>query len=195
MGVRPIAEPSFSVALAPVKHPNLVAAQDADEDRGVHFLVMDYVEGRDLDHIVRDLGPVDVIQAIDCLINVARGLEAAHAQGIIHRDIKPGNLMLDNAGTVRVLDLGLARIVDAGNPFGKSTAGRLTQSGMYMVRAYFTKNSRMVEAISAAWVSSAKCPVSKKRTTAFGISRLNASAPCGRKNGSFLPHAARKGGL
>ena len=83
----------------------------------------------------------------------------------------------------------------AGNPFGKSTAGRLTQSGMYMVHAYFMKNSRMVEAISAAWVSSAKCPVSKKRTTAFGISRLNASAPCGRKNGSFLPHAARKGGL
>src|ERR1700693_981197 len=62
-------------------------------------------------------------------------------------------------------------------------------------RAYFMKNSRMVDAISAAWVSSAKCPVSKKRTTAFGMSRLNASAPCGRKNGSFLPHTARNGGL
>ena len=115
-----------------LKHPNLVAAQDADEDRGVHFLVMDYVEGRDLDRVVRERGPMQVKQAIDCLIQAARGLEAAHAQGIIHRDIKPGNLMLDNAGTVRVLDLGLARIVDAANPFGKSTAGRLTQSGMYM---------------------------------------------------------------
>ena len=115
-----------------LKHPNLVAAQDADEDRGVHFLVMDYVEGRDLDRVVRDRGPMQVTQAIDCLIQAARGLEAAHAQGIVHRDIKPGNLMLDNAGTVRVLDLGLARIVDAANPFGKSTAGRLTESGMYM---------------------------------------------------------------
>ena len=56
-------------------------------------------------------------------IQAARGLEAAHAQGIVHRDIKPGNLMLDAAGTVRVLDLGLARIVDAANPFGKD-AGR-----------------------------------------------------------------------
>jgi serine/threonine protein kinase/WD40 repeat protein/tetratricopeptide (TPR) repeat protein len=115
-----------------LKHANLVAAQDADEDRGVHFLVMDYVEGRDLDRVVRERGPLPVAQAVDCLIQAARGLEAAHAQGIIHRDIKPGNLMLDPAGTVRVLDLGLARIVDAGNPFGKSTAGRLTQSGMYM---------------------------------------------------------------
>jgi serine/threonine protein kinase/tetratricopeptide (TPR) repeat protein len=115
-----------------LQHPNLVAAQDADEDRGVHFLVMDFVEGRDLDHTVREKGPMAVTHAIDCMIQAARGLEAAHAQGIIHRDIKPANLMLDQAGIVRVLDLGLARIVDAGNPFGKSTAGRLTQSGMYM---------------------------------------------------------------
>jgi serine/threonine protein kinase len=115
-----------------LKHANLVAAQDADEDRGVHFLVMDYVEGRDLDRVVRDRGPMPVIQAIDSLIQAARGLEAAHAEGIVHRDIKPANLMLDNAGTVRVLDLGLARIVDAANPFGKSVAGRLTESGMYM---------------------------------------------------------------
>ena len=53
----------------------------------------------------------------------------------------------------------------------------------------------MAAAISAAWVSSAKWPVSKKRTTASGMSRLNASAPAGRKNGSFLPHTASRGGL
>jgi serine/threonine protein kinase len=115
-----------------LKHPNLVAALDADEDRGVHFLVMDYVEGRDLDRVVRNRGPMQVNQVVDCLIQAARGLEAAHAQGIVHRDIKPGNLMLDNAGTVRVLDLGLARIVDAANPFNKTARGRLTESGMYM---------------------------------------------------------------
>jgi serine/threonine protein kinase len=115
-----------------LKHPNLVAAVDADEDRGVHFLVMDYVEGRDLDHVVRQRGPLPVAQAVDCLIQAARGLEAAHGQGIVHRDIKPANLMLDSGGTIRVLDLGLARVVDAGNPFNKTAAGRLTQSGMYM---------------------------------------------------------------
>jgi len=113
-------------------HPNIVAALDADEDRGVHFLVMDYVEGRDLDRVVATSGPLPVVQAVDCLIQAARGLEAAHAQGIVHRDIKPGNLMLDAAGNVRVLDLGLARIVEAANPLGQTPGNRLTRSGMYM---------------------------------------------------------------
>jgi CubicO group peptidase (beta-lactamase class C family) len=115
-----------------VKHANLVAAFDADEDRGVHFLVMDFVDGRDLDRVVRLRGPLLVPEAVDYLTQAARGLEAAHAQGIIHRDIKPGNLMLERTGTVRVLDLGLARIVDVNNPFNKTATARLTQSGMYM---------------------------------------------------------------
>jgi hypothetical protein len=74
--------------------------------------------------------PID--QAIDCVIQAARGLEAAHAQGIVHRDIKPGNLMLDGSGTVRVLDLGLARLVEASNPFAETGPGPLTRSGTYM---------------------------------------------------------------
>ncbi len=115
-----------------LNHPNIVAALDADEDRGVHLLVMDYVDGRDLDRIVQTRGPLPVVEAVDCLIQAARGLEAAHAQGIVHRDIKPGNLMLDAGGNVRVLDLGLARIVEAANPFGQAAGSRLTQSGMYM---------------------------------------------------------------
>ncbi len=115
-----------------LKHLNLVAAFEADEDRGVHFLVMDYVEGINLDRVVSEQGPLPVSQALDYLIQSARGLEAAHEKGIIHRDIKPGNLMLDRQGTVRVLDLGLARIVDASNPFSKTAGGRLTQSGTYM---------------------------------------------------------------
>jgi serine/threonine protein kinase len=115
-----------------LNHPNIVAALDAAEDRGVHFLVMEYVAGSDLSHVVRERGPIRVGEALDCLIQAARGLEAAHAQGIVHRDIKPSNLMLDDAGTVRVLDLGLALIVDSSNPFGQAAPTRLTASGMYM---------------------------------------------------------------
>jgi serine/threonine protein kinase len=93
---------------------------------------MEYVEGMNLDLVVSEQGPLPVPRGVDYLIQAARGLEAAHGMGIIHRDIKPGNLMLDRGGTVRVLDLGLARIIDASNPFGKTATGRLTQSGMYM---------------------------------------------------------------
>ena len=115
-----------------LKHLNLVAAFEADEDRGVHFLVMDYVDGINLERVIREHGPLPVSDALDYLIQSARGLEAAHEKGIVHRDIKPGNLMLDRQGTVRVLDLGLARIVDASNPFSKTMTGRLTQSNTYM---------------------------------------------------------------
>jgi serine/threonine protein kinase len=115
-----------------LNHPNVVAALDADDDRGVHFLVMEYVEGRDVDRVVQANGPLPVVQVIDYVIQAARGLGAAHAQGIVHRDIKPGNLMLDADGNVRVLDLGLARIVEESNPFAQTASARLTQSGMYM---------------------------------------------------------------
>ena len=115
-----------------LKHLNLVAAFEASEDRGVHFLVMDYVQGVNLDRLVSQQGPLSILHALDYLIQAARGLEAAHEKGIIHRDIKPGNLIIDHGGTVRVLDLGLARIVDANNPFSRTTSGRITQSGMYM---------------------------------------------------------------
>ena len=110
-------------------HPNLVAAIDADEDRGVHFLVMEYVEGRDLAHVVRERGKLPVVQAIDCVIQAARA-RGLTAHGIVHRDIKPSNLMLNPAGTV--LDLGLARIISAVNPIGRDGDSRLTDSGTYM---------------------------------------------------------------
>jgi serine/threonine protein kinase len=115
-----------------LRHLNLVAAFEADEDRGVNFLVMDYVQGINLDRVVAEHGPLPLAEAVDYLIQSARGLEAAHENGIVHRDIKPANLMLDRHGTVRVLDLGLARIVDPGNAFNSSVAGRLTQTGVYM---------------------------------------------------------------
>ncbi len=113
-------------------HPNVVSALDADEDRGVQFMTMAYVEGRDLDRLVRERGPRPVRQALDAVIQAARGLAGAHEAGIVHRDIKPSNLMLDGAGGVRVLDLGLARIVEGANPFGQDATGPLTRSGAYM---------------------------------------------------------------
>jgi serine/threonine protein kinase len=115
-----------------LKHVNLVAAREANEDRGVHYLVMEYVRGITLDRVVCEHGPLRVDEAVDYVIQAARGLEAAHEKGIVHRDIKPGNLMLDRQGTIRVLDLGLARIINPGNAFDSDVASRLTQSGIYM---------------------------------------------------------------
>ena len=117
---------------ARLKHPNVVAAVDADEDRGVQFLTMEYIEGNDLDDLVSAVGPLPIKLAVHCAIQAARGLEAAHAAGIVHRDIKPSNLMLDASGVVRVLDLGLARVMDGAGPIGKAAGGSLTVTGAYM---------------------------------------------------------------
>ena len=87
-------------AAAKLEHPNIVPAYDADEANGSHFLVMQYVEGRDLSSIVRSEGPLSIERAVDCVIQAARGLEFAHSEGVIPRDVKPANLLLDTKGTV-----------------------------------------------------------------------------------------------
>jgi serine/threonine-protein kinase len=99
-----------AAAAAKFRHRNIVAAIEAGETHGLLFLVMEFVEGRDLSRTVKEKGPLPVAQAIDCIVQAARGLQEAHDHGIVHRDIKPANLLLDSTGTVKVLDLGLARV-------------------------------------------------------------------------------------
>ena len=104
-------------------------AYDAGEHEGGHYLVMEYVEGHDLSAIVKENGPLPVAKAVDYIIQAARGLEYAHKQGIVHRDIKPGNLLLDKEGTVKILDMGLARV---GGAVDEEDKDRLTASGQVM---------------------------------------------------------------
>jgi serine/threonine protein kinase len=96
-------------AVATLDHPNLVRAHDIDHDGKVHFLVMEYVDGSSLQDIVRKGGPLDVDRATHYIRQAAIGLDAAHAAGLVHRDIKPGNILVDRSGTVKILDMGLAR--------------------------------------------------------------------------------------
>jgi serine/threonine protein kinase len=117
-------------AVARLSHPNIVMAHDADEAEVGHFLVMEFVNGRDLATEVQKRGPLPTPEALDCIVQAARALEYAHAQGIIHRDIKPANLLRDATGVVKVADLGLARF---NNSIGQPEAGSaLTQAGTIM---------------------------------------------------------------
>lgn len=97
------------LSAAQLLHPNIVAAYDADVAAGVHFLVMEYVDGQNLADVVRQHGPLAVPQAVKYILDAARGLAYAHSRGIIHRDVKPSNLIVNDADVVKVLDLGLAR--------------------------------------------------------------------------------------
>jgi eukaryotic-like serine/threonine-protein kinase len=90
-------------------HPNLVKAHDVDQDGHQHFMVMDYVHGTSLQDLVTRHGPLPVARACAYVCQAAAGLAAAHEAGLIHRDVKPANIMLERNGNIRVLDLGLAR--------------------------------------------------------------------------------------
>ena len=97
-----------------LQHPNIVRAHDLDEENRVHFLVMDFVDGVLLHDLVVKHGPLEIAQAAHYFKQVAAGLQCAHDAGLVHRDIKPGNLIIDRAGTVKILDLGLAKVFGEG---------------------------------------------------------------------------------
>ena len=95
-----------------VEHPHVVRSTDAGEIDGIHFLVMELVDGVDLSHLSNLCGPLPWADACELIRQAALGLQCAHEQGLVHRDIKPSNLMLNSHGQVKVLDLGLARCVE-----------------------------------------------------------------------------------
>lgn len=112
-------------AAGQIEHPNVVQALDASEADGHHFLIMDLVDGVDLSALLRVHGPFSVGNACEMIRMAAVGLEHIHLAGMIHRDMKPANLMLARDGQVRILDLGLALL----NPRYSTSVKELTLTG------------------------------------------------------------------
>jgi len=98
--------------VAALDHPNVVQAYDIGQNGETHFMVMEYVDGESLEHMLRRRGPLPFRDAADYIAQSARGLQHAHERGLVHRDIKPGNLLLDKTGVIKVLDMGLARFFE-----------------------------------------------------------------------------------
>jgi eukaryotic-like serine/threonine-protein kinase len=101
-------------AAAALDHRNIVRAYDVDNVGDLHYIVMEYVEGHDLQHLVKENGPLGYVAAAEYIRQAADGLAHAHQSGLIHRDVKPANLLVDQKNVVKILDLGLARFIDEG---------------------------------------------------------------------------------
>jgi serine/threonine-protein kinase len=119
---------------ANLNHPNIVAVYDWGQEQGTYFIVMEYVEGRSLAEILRSEGMLHPDRAADVATDVAAALSFAHRNGVVHRDIKPGNILIAPSGQVKVTDFGIARA------FGGAGADtNLTQTGSVMGTAtYFS---------------------------------------------------------
>jgi eukaryotic-like serine/threonine-protein kinase len=128
-------------AAAALNHPNLVSVFDTGSDDGTHYIVMEYVAGTTLAKVIRDEGPLPADRAAAIALAVARALAFAHRAGLVHRDVKPANIMLSGDGTVKVMDFGIARTTN-----GES----LTQTAAVLGTAtYFSPEQAQGAAVDA----------------------------------------------
>jgi serine/threonine protein kinase len=117
-------------ALSKMSHPNVVTLFDAGRAADTHFYVMELIDGTDLTKMVRDRGPLPVPEACAYIRQAALGLEHARLMGLVHRDVKPSNILVSRDGrAVKLVDLGLARVIENADAAGGEEAGRITQEG------------------------------------------------------------------
>jgi eukaryotic-like serine/threonine-protein kinase len=127
---------------AQLSHPNVVQVFDVGEDEGRPFIVMECVEGSTLAQELKERGPLEPTEVVDLALQICAGLEHAHAAGLVHRDIKPQNLLLRADGTVKIADFGIARAAEA---------TRMTQAGSVVgTAAYLAPEQALGEEVTAA---------------------------------------------
>jgi eukaryotic-like serine/threonine-protein kinase len=98
--------------LASLSHPNIVSVLTAEREGEVFFIVMEYVEGDTLEQVIGREGPLDVHRALDLACQMCNGLEHAHASGVLHRDIRPSNMLVTPSGVLKIADFGTSRIIE-----------------------------------------------------------------------------------
>src|SRR5437588_7669431 len=121
---------SEALAAARVTHPNIVNVYDAGSENGLSFIVMELFEGSTLAEILRRRGPLEPDEAVAIVLPVLAALQFAHENGVVHRDVKPANILVGNSGMVKVADLGIARAAYTDSDV--TTTGRVLGSVPYL---------------------------------------------------------------
>ena len=179
-------------AAAALNHPNVVQVHDFGQTQGWHYLIMEYVEGEDLSDYAEQHGKLSIVAALDTIEQAAQALKAACEKSIVHRDVKPSNLLLMRDGRVKVLDLGLAKIL--------TEASELTLSGIGMGSPYFmapeqASNARGVDhradiyalGLTLLFLLTGKRPFDGDTPFSIVLAHANKPLPRGTELGTELP--------
>lgn len=148
--------------LSALNHPGIVTVHDISQDGGVDFIVMEFVAGRTLDHVIPKRG-LALNEAIDYATQIADALTAAHAAGIVHRDLKPSNLIVNAQGRIKVLDFGLAKLIESPAGSGSEQAPTATY------RAVVTAESVIVGTVAYMSPEQAEGKTVDSRTDIFSL--------------------------
>jgi len=136
-------------AMARLDHPNVVKCHAAMHRADIDYFVLEYIRGENLDDFIARNGRIPLKKAVRFLADAARGLAHAHSRQLVHRDIKPGNLLVGKDGTVKVLDLGLVRFVSALGGVNETANDRLTKIGTLMGTPHYMAPEQVLDARSA----------------------------------------------
>ena len=158
---------------AGLTHPNIVNVFDVGEDDGIHYIVMELVEGITLKDYISKKGKLSVKEATSIAIQVSMGLEAAHSHGIIHRDVKPQNIIISTDGKVKVTDFGIARAASS-NTISSNVMGSVHYSSPEQVRGGYSDEKSDIYSLGITMYEmiTGKVPFEGETTVAIAIKHL-----------------------
>lgn len=158
---------------AGLEHPNIVNIYDVGSEAGMHYIVMEYVEGVTLKTYIEKKGQLTYKEAVSIAIQVGRGIEAAHAKNIIHRDIKPQNILISTEGKAKVTDFGIARAV-SNNTISADVMGSVHYASPEQVRNGFVDNKSDIYSLGIVMYEmvTGRVPFDGETTVAIAIQHL-----------------------
>lgn len=175
---------------AGLTHPNIVNVFDVGDDDGVHYIVMELVEGITLKEYISKKGKLSVKEATSIAIQVSMGLEAAHSHGIIHRDVKPQNIIISTDGKVKVTDFGIARAASS-NTISSNVMGSVHYSSPEQVRGGYSDEKSDIYSLGITLYEmlTGKVPFDGETTVAIAIKHLQDEMIPPSEHTPDLPHS------
>lgn len=155
-------------------HPNIVNIYDAGNEEGIHYIVMELAEGMTLKRYIRRYGRLSARETVDFAIQIASGLQAAHEHHIIHRDIKPQNILVSDSGTIKVTDFGIARAATGDDTISSSAMGSVRYLSPEQARGGYADERSDIYSlgITIYEMATGKVPFDGENTVAIALMHL-----------------------